>query len=110
MRTRTLQDRRPAKFRDPVSFLPPLRPPVVGYVPRIEQDASKRKQQLEDIDPGLLPELQDAILHHGLEATMRARDNKIPQEIVTGEGEAQEVQHASGFVPPTLATEFRKHT
>lgn len=63
------------------------------------RDASSRARQLEDIEvPGLMPELKEAVLRHpGVEATTVAREEKIPKELEVGE----EIQHASGFIPPT---------
>ncbi|KAG6916851.1 hypothetical protein DXG01_005150 [Tephrocybe rancida] len=75
---------------------------------RTRKDAPSRQQQLDNIDPGLMPELQDAILQERVEASTMRQENKVPQEILTGEGDAQVFQHASGFIPPTAASDFEK--
>ncbi|GLB43031.1 hypothetical protein LshimejAT787_1204800 [Lyophyllum shimeji] len=64
------------------------------------RDTLARARQRKDIDvPGLMPELQEAILRHpGVEATMVVREEKIPREL---EVPGEETQHASGFIPPT---------
>ncbi|PSR75148.1 hypothetical protein PHLCEN_2v9291 [Hermanssonia centrifuga] len=69
----------------------------------------ERKRQLDEIserkeeEGGLMAQLSAGILSEGIAAQTRAREEKIPVEVVREDGT---VVHASGFEPPTPETDF----
>ncbi|KAI0685333.1 hypothetical protein BC835DRAFT_1384778 [Cytidiella melzeri] len=71
------------------------------YIERRRQrdEISERKE----VEGGLMAQLSAGILSDGIAAQTRVREEKIPVEVVEADGT---VRFASGFEPPTPATDF----
>ncbi|KIP05240.1 hypothetical protein PHLGIDRAFT_129021 [Phlebiopsis gigantea 11061_1 CR5-6] len=64
-------------------------------------------EQRKDTEGNLMAQLSAGILSEGIAAQTRVRENKVPAEVVEEDGT---VRLASGFEPPTPATEFHPVT
>lgn len=71
------------------------------YIERRRQrdEISERKE----VEGGLMAELSAGILSEGIAAQTRVREEKIPVEVIEADGT---VRYASGFEPPTIASDF----
>ncbi|KAI0084401.1 hypothetical protein BDY19DRAFT_971709 [Irpex rosettiformis] len=71
------------------------------YIERRRQrdDISERKE----VEGGLMAQLSAGILSEGIAAQTRVREEKIPVELLEADGT---VRFASGFEPPTVASDF----
>lgn len=71
------------------------------YIERRRQrdEISERKE----VEGGLMAQLSAGILSEGIAAQTRAREEKIPVEVIEADGT---VRYASGFEPPTPAADF----
>jgi len=57
----------------------------------------------KEAEGGLMAQLSAGILSEGIAAQTRVREEKVPVELMEADGT---VRYASGFEPPTLATNF----